>query len=67
MTTINNEGSHIHKSSLFITMKPHLLKKAKILMGETMIGLQGKKYLVSSKGDNRAIPKPPLVKASRMP
>ncbi len=65
--TIKEEGSQIHKSSLLITMKPHLLKKAKILIGETMIGLQGKKYLVLSKGEKNAIPKPPLVKASRIP
>ncbi len=32
-----------------------------------MIGLHGKKYLVLSKGDSRAIPDPPLVKASRIP
>jgi hypothetical protein len=50
-----------------ITIKPHLLKKAPTLIGETIIGLQEKKYLVLSKGANRAIPKPPFVRASRIP
>lgn len=31
------------------------------------MGVHGKKYLVLSKGDKRAMPKPPFVKASRMP
>jgi len=65
--TIKQEGSHTHKSSLLITAKPHLLKKDPTPIGETMIGLHGEKYLVLSKGNNRAIPKPPLVKASRIP
>ncbi len=65
--TINEDGSQIHKSSLFMTMNPNLLKKALIPMGDTMIGFQGKKYLVLSNGDNRAIPWPPFVRASRIP
>ena len=36
-------------------------------MGETSTGRQGKKYRVESKGARKATPKPPLVKASRMP
>lgn len=66
-TAIKKEGSQIHKSSFLITIKPLLLKKALMPIGETFIGVQGKKYLVLSKGDNKAIPKPPLVKASRTP
>jgi hypothetical protein len=65
--TIRKDGSPIHKSSLLITIKPHLLKKALTPIRETIIGVQGKKYLVFSKGDSRAIPKPPFVEASRMP
>jgi len=65
--TIKKEGSHTHQSSLLITAKPHLLKKGITPIGETTIGLQGKKYLVLSKGDKRAIPKPPFLKASRIP
>ena len=66
-TTIKKQGSQTHKSSLLITIKPHLLKKGPMPIGETTIGVHGKKYLVFSKGDNKAIPKPPLVKASRTP
>lgn len=44
-----------------------MLKKNLILIGETMIGVHGKKYLVVSKGASKGIPRPPLVKASRMP
>jgi hypothetical protein len=64
---MKKEGSQTHKNSLFITIKPHLLKKALRPIGETIIGVHGKKYLVGSKGDSRAIPRPPLVKASRIP
>jgi len=66
-TAIRKEGSQIHKSSLLITTKPHLLKKPLIPIGETIIGVHGKKYLELSKGDNKAIPNPPFVKASRTP
>ncbi|MGD9207444.1 MAG: hypothetical protein PVH39_03120, partial [Syntrophobacterales bacterium] len=61
------DGSHIHNNSLLRVMSPHLLINPVIPMGETRIGRQGKKYLVSSNGDRRAMPRPPLVKASRMP
>ena len=66
-TAIKKEGNHIHKSSLLITNKPHGLKNPLIPIGETMIGVHGKKYLALSKGDNKAIPNPPLVNASRTP
>jgi len=65
--TSNKEGSQIYRGSLLITSKPHLLKKPLIPIGDTIIGVHGKKYLVLSKGDSRAIPRPPFVKASRMP
>jgi hypothetical protein len=61
------EGSQIQSNSLRIVFKPHSLKNGRIPMGETRMGVHGKKYLVSSKGDNIAIPKPPLVNASRIP
>jgi len=67
MTAIKIEGSQIHKNSHFITIRPQLLNRPLIPKGETVIGVQGKKYLVSSKGDNKAIPNPPFVKASRIP
>jgi len=60
-------GSHTHINSLFKTDHPHLLKNALIPMGETAIGVKGKKYLSLLRGDNNAIPSPPLVKASRIP
>jgi hypothetical protein len=62
-----NAGRHIHKSSFFITVYPHWLKNALIPMGETVIGVHGKKYRLLLKGDSKAIPRPPLVNASRMP
>ncbi|MDI6889746.1 MAG: hypothetical protein QMC83_02235 [Thermodesulfovibrionales bacterium] len=66
-TMIMKEGSQIHKNSLLITIKPHLLKKPLIPIGETIIGVQGKKYLLLSKGKSKGIPRPPFVKASRIP
>jgi hypothetical protein len=41
-----NDGSQTHWSSLTTTASPHLLKKALTPIGETSIGVQGKKYLV---------------------
>ena len=66
-TTIMKDGSHIHWSSLLMTARPHLLKKALTPIGETTIGVQGKKCLVLSNGLNKAIPNPPLVNASKTP
>jgi len=66
-TAIRKEGSQIQKSSLLSTDKPHVLRKPQIPTGETIMGVQGKKYLALSKGDNKAIPNPPFVKASRTP
>jgi hypothetical protein len=44
-TVIMDTGSRTHKSSLFKTNQPRLLKNAAIPMGDTSIGVQGKKYL----------------------
>lgn len=63
----NAIGSHTHNNSLIITLKPQLEKKGLIPIGATSIGVHGKKYLVLSNGDNKAIPNPPLVNASRIP
>lgn len=63
----SNDGNQIHINSLLITMNPQLLTNALMPIGETIIGDQGKKYLVLSKGDNKAMPKPPFVKASSIP
>ena len=46
---------------------PRSLKKALMLRGETEIGVAQKKYLSLSNGDSNAIPRPPFVKASRIP
>jgi len=43
------------------------VKKDLILMGETWIGVQGRKYRFEEKGDKKATPLPPFVKASRKP
>ena len=64
-TTSNKEGNQIHNTSLLITIKPHLLKKDFISIGEAIIGLHGELNLVLSNGDNKATPRPPFVKASR--
>jgi len=37
-TTSREKGSHIHRSSLLMAAKPHLLKKALTPMGEAIIG-----------------------------
>ena len=66
-TTIMKAGSHTHWSSLLMTAKPHLLKKALTPIGETSMGVHGKKNLVLSNGLNKAIPNPPLVNASSNP
>jgi hypothetical protein len=50
-----------------MTVNPHLLKNALAPIGETSIGVHGKKYLVVSKGLKKAIPDPPLVNASKIP
>jgi hypothetical protein len=60
-------GSQIHCTSLRKTRMPVAEKKALILIGETRIGRQGKKYRLFSKGAKKATPRPPLVRASRRP
>jgi hypothetical protein len=54
LITIINDGSHIQTSSLLRVISPHLLKNLVIPIGETRIGLHGKRYLVLSNGDRRA-------------
>lgn len=54
----------IQSASLVITAKPLSEKNLEAPIGETVIGLQGRKYLVSSHGEKKATPKPPLVIAS---
>ena len=56
----------IQISSLKITRIPHSLKKLVIPIGETSITFHGKKYRVTSKGEKKATPKPPLVSASNI-
>jgi len=43
------------------------LKKDLTLMGETWIGVQGRKYRLEENGEKKATPRPPFVRASRMP
>lgn len=54
----------IQINSLINTLIPQEDKKALILSGDTFITCQGRKYLVLSKGANRATPSPPVVQAS---
>lgn len=42
--TTMSEGIQIHVASLTITLRPHLLNMARIPIGETTIGVNGKKY-----------------------
>jgi len=60
-------GSQIQTSSLCKTRYPRALKKRPSAIGETRIGLQGRKYRLLSKGEKNATPRPPLVMASRTP
>ena len=64
---MKKQGTQIHKSSLIKTIIPLRPINAWILNGDTSMGVQGKKYLLLLKGDNIAIPWPPLVKASSRP
>jgi len=43
MITTNRQGSQIHTSSLLMTSSPHLLNIPAIPIGETTMGVQGKK------------------------
>ena len=60
-------GSQIHSNSFFKTDHPRELKKDFILIGETWIGVQGRKYRFGEKGEKKATPRPPFVRASRRP
>src|SRR6266404_6149875 len=50
--------------SLAITAAPRPLKNRPKPIGDTWIGLHGRKYRVVSNGEKKATPKPPLVIAS---
>ena len=60
-------GRPIQTNSESNTDNPYLEKKLEIPMGETSMGCQGKKYLEVSKGEKKAMPKPPEVSASSIP
>jgi hypothetical protein len=60
-------GNQINMISEIITFNPHILRNDLSLIGETAMGVQGEKNLVLSIGESRAMPKPPFVKASRIP
>ena len=60
-------GSQIHSNSFFKTDPPRGLKNDLILIGETWMGVQGRKYRSEEKGEKKATPRPPFVKASRRP
>ena len=66
MVNTNAEGSHTHLSSLSITRTPQLDKKLTTPIGDTSMGLQGKKYLSLLNGASSATPSPPLVSISRI-
>src|SRR5205823_12240846 len=58
------DGSHTHLNSLSITRIPHFEKKLATPIGDTSIGLHGKKYLSLLNGANSATPRPPFVSIS---
>jgi hypothetical protein len=60
-------GSQIQTTSLFSTDHPRELRKDFMLIGETRIGVHGKKYRFDEKGERKATPRPPFVRASRTP
>ena len=60
-------GSQIQTNSFFSTDHPRGLKKDLTLIGETCIGLHGRKYRSEEKGEKKATPRPPFVRASRRP
>jgi len=65
--TRTKPGNQIHTSSLFSTNNPLEPMKDFTLIGETWMGLQGKKYRSAEKGEKKATPRPPFVSASRRP
>jgi hypothetical protein len=65
--TSKRPGSQIQTSSFLKTDQPLTVKKDLILIGETWIGVHGKKYRFEEKGDKKATPRPPFVRASRNP
>ena len=66
MVNTNADGSHTHLSSLSITRTPQLDKKFTTPIGDTSMGLQGKKYLSLLNGASSATPSPPFVSISRI-
>ena len=57
----------MYLSSLRMTLNPHSEKNFPIPIGETLMPLNGKKYLESSNGIKKPTPCPPDVMASNRP
>ena len=57
-------GIQTQKNSLLKISQPRSVKNPETLIGETLIGRKGKKYLSLLNGENNATPNPPLVLAS---
>jgi hypothetical protein len=60
-------GTQIHGISLPKIRMARAENNPPMPMGETKIGLHGKKYRRGSKGEKNATPKPPFVSASKAP
>ena len=60
-------GNHTDMISLVKARRPYSVRNGSRPIGETWMGLYGKKYLAASKGESRAMPNPPLVQASSKP
>jgi hypothetical protein len=65
MVKTSADDNHTHSSSLINTRAPQSEKKLAILIGDTSMGLQGKKYRSLLNGENRATPNPPFVSISK--
>ena len=61
------DGTHTHRNSFLRIEIPLTVKNRRIDIGDTRIGVHGRKYLVVSKGEKKATPSPPLVMESRSP
>ena len=67
MSATATAGIPTQTSSLIRTSAPRAVKKRERPIGETSIGRQGKKNRSCAKGARSATPRPPSVKASKIP
>jgi hypothetical protein len=66
-TTRPIPGNQIQANSFFITDHPRMLKKDLIPIGETWMGVQGRKYRSDEREEKKATPRLVTVPSSRLP